>query len=380
MHDRKTTRSGSLGGLVWGLAAASALVVAGCAPDDETDGAAHRDDALLGGTATSAHPEVGQLTTPAPMPGWVYNCTATLVTRDIIVTAAHCVEYGSCDADDCRQADWSFHLTSGGRTYAFGALRYHSWSGSPGEDDIALVELDRDVPASVAQPAPLASADPAAGTGVTIYGYGCQRRADGSGGGYKQRIEYAWGAPTNNLCPGDSGGPTLDPAGRVLRVNSGYYGDDSAGSDVFGNVVARYAELAATIAHWDEGAPESGGGGGGGAGGGGSGAPVNLRAAYVTDDHAWLYVEWDAVAGASQYAVVAYSAAGGPAISYGAYTAGAGDRGPFLYTYVHRDEICRAFASRGLGAGGYVLQVQLWPDPESARLAQRVAAGVLQCP
>jgi hypothetical protein len=125
-----------------------------------------------------------------------------------------------------------------------------SYGSSVGADDVAIIRLASEVPASVATPARLASANPADGSGVTIYGYGCQRRGT-RGTWAKQKVRVSWGRSSANLCPGDSGGPTMSDDGQVVRVNSGYW-LDAAGLDIFGSVPRVYSRIERTVSGWGD--------------------------------------------------------------------------------------------------------------------------------
>jgi hypothetical protein len=87
--------------------------------------------------------------------------------------------------------------------------------------DIALLRLTEDVPAEMAKPAGIATTWPRVGARVAVFGYGCTDRRAGEdgrrpGSGTKRTKAYAWSLSlamgfddTQNVCPGDSGGPLL---------------------------------------------------------------------------------------------------------------------------------------------------------------------------
>ena len=85
---------------------------------------------------------------------------------------------------------------------------------------------------------------------MTIYGYGCQRRGT-SGTWAKQRLRVSWGRLSTNLCPGDSGGPTITDEGLVVRINSGYWLDDTGG-DIFGRIPVMLSRVERQAAEWGD--------------------------------------------------------------------------------------------------------------------------------
>jgi len=232
------------------LSAASILVVAltACADGPETTGAPSLDafeEKVVRGELTRDRPEVGAISV---------GCTATLVAPEIGLSAAHCFSYGSQEQPG-RYGTFTLE-TAGGTERRFTIERYVSFSRDLGAADLALFRLTEAVPADVARPAPLALQQPAAGTTLTVFGYGCTQRDTGTDW-RKRKASFPMGTNTNHLCPGDSGGPVFDTStGAVLRVNSGYY-LDGFGTDIFGDVARYNATLAAKVAEWSAtGSPE----------------------------------------------------------------------------------------------------------------------------
>lgn len=226
----------------------ASLALAACGPTElhprTVSPYADEHSTLVSGTYTYERPEVGSMM----MDGGA--CTATLVGPQLVVTASHCVDYRSRETPG-RYGEFEIRLgPSDARSFTI--TRVAAYMRDPSEvigpDDVALLELDAPVPTSLATPAPIARTAPATGSDATLYGYGCQAR--GGGGRFaKQRLAITWGEETANLCPGDSGGPTITAAGEVARTNSGYYGG-SGGPDDFGLVYRHAADIDATAARW----------------------------------------------------------------------------------------------------------------------------------
>ena len=178
---------------------------------------------IRGGRARNDHPEIGEMF--ENITGDWYRCTATLVDRKIAITAGHCVHYRNQD----RAGNYGYleikTPTSGGRlqTRRYTINGYHNFDGAPHNvtgdpDDIGLIRLASAVPCSVAKPAHFNRDGPPTGTVVSRWGFG----VCGSESARKRVRHFRRGSKTAMLCPGDSGGPTLDPNGAVYQINSGH--------------------------------------------------------------------------------------------------------------------------------------------------------------
>ena len=225
---------------------------------------------LIGGTITLQRPEIGRLFFGGGA------CTATLISSRALITAKHCVGNTSCDAVGCGSR-WGAQvaLGDGGRSSRFAVERFVSLRADGSvvphlqgdgnrttdgrrsdyllNDDVALVLLSKDVPASVARPAGLAAARPTTGDPLRVWGYGCTHRG-GQADGSKRYGDFKEGQRSDQLCPGDSGGPvTAGPGGGVLYVNSGYTVPRFAGQisqDVYGDAVGLRRAVTAQLVRW----------------------------------------------------------------------------------------------------------------------------------
>jgi secreted trypsin-like serine protease len=156
----------------------------------------------------------------------VRDCSGTLVARDLVITAAHCVANGedfsvSTSAGSIRVSQVAIHP-------AFRRDTYETHKPSP---DVAILKLSSPVPRHL-RPAKLASdkAFPARGTNFLIAGFGEANEGDkrigtfrtaqlvnaGTTGGIMLRLERPNTSAFTGSCTGDSGGSAYRSEGSVL--------------------------------------------------------------------------------------------------------------------------------------------------------------------
>jgi secreted trypsin-like serine protease len=164
-------------------------------------------------------------------------CTATAIARDLLLTAAHCVQPGA----DYKLADlWSApkpQLKDITRTERDPQFDLKRLLGHLATADVAVVKLAQPLPDKI-PPASLddATAPPAAGDSFVVAGYGVTVRGDGrTGGTVRAATLIATGTPNTlqlrlfdprtrgesaglGACAGDSGAPTFRDRNGTLAI------------------------------------------------------------------------------------------------------------------------------------------------------------------
>jgi hypothetical protein len=202
---------------------------------------------IIGGIVTCSYPGVGKLASSSGI------CTATLVAPDMVLTAAHCLGFGSADP---APAGVTFQInnygTTCGTSSTYSVARYFSF-GANGANDVAIAQLASPVPSAVATPMRFATAVPPLNTGATIVGHGARTFAVapsqcGTTDLLKSTANFVIDASVlgntktfsnpyiGSVCPGDSGGPVFFNNNQIFWVSSA---TTLSGS----NVVNYYGEI-----------------------------------------------------------------------------------------------------------------------------------------
>jgi len=202
------------------------------------------DEDIVGGTtaASGEFPYIGSLQV-----GGSHICGGSLINANTIVTAAHCsVSNVIGSVSNLRVRLGSVSRSSGGTLVGVSSVVLHpSYNSATSNYDIAIWKLSTSVPTSstigyVSLPA--SGSDPAAGSTVTVAGWGTQS----SGANTSPNALYKVSVPvvarttcrnsysnlTNNMvcagltaggkdsCQGDSGGPLVDASKTLVGVVS----------------------------------------------------------------------------------------------------------------------------------------------------------------
>jgi len=216
------------------VASAFASTSMGCAAeatDDESseEHVASTASAIVGGQATSGYAAVGALTQRGRS-----FCTGTVVTKRLVVTAAHCLQ-------DVRASGIRFALGSNASTpeAQLGVTRIVShpeYDAKRLTNDIGVVVLSQDAPVTPIEINDTMSSS-WVGRALTFVGYGVTNGVGKGGSGVKRAVDivvsevnstqFAYEDARKNTCFGDSGGPAFakDAAGDLVLVGVTSYGD-----------------------------------------------------------------------------------------------------------------------------------------------------------
>jgi MYXO-CTERM domain-containing protein len=179
------------------------LISIGCGGPEQPSSASSKTHEIVNGQLHKGHPAVGALVARQGS-----MCTATLVGKRTVLTAAHCISPGESHAFYLDNSRWFVH----------NAVRHPEYNANRIANDVGVVILTHEPPI---EPAKLGIAAPELGQELTLVGLGATS-TEGGGSGRKRIaknkvaalhedrivIRYASG-DVGNLCFGDSGGPTF---------------------------------------------------------------------------------------------------------------------------------------------------------------------------
>lgn len=213
--------------------------LAACGPIDADsttapEASVSRDDAIVGGTVTTGDPNVFMLLIQGNN-GQGSICTATLIDRRTLLTAAHCVDPSILGATSTQivatNAPNENQIAWGVNTWNVIETRRHpNWNSATLSGDIAMALLQS---APNVTPKAWNQASVSGGQAVRSVGYGTIGNDTGSGIKRTVNLVINQATPTliflgngvnKGICHGDSGGPTFrtfsDGVERVVGVHS----------------------------------------------------------------------------------------------------------------------------------------------------------------
>ncbi len=262
------------------LACVLSLSVLGCVTGE--DGVQGGDEDILGGSPDSGDPSVVQLRFNVATPQGIglAECTGTLISPTVVLTAAHCVRGGFNFQYNPAQTADPFDTSSPGWIAARTGIAHPSYTGNAAQGhDVGVILL------STASNRATSALGPAPGvnTGVRIVGYGNSAASSSPDGlGSKRQVnvkvssvtarEFVAGVDLKGTCHGDSGGPVFQN-GKVVGTVSYGTTADCRGAGHYMRVDDNRAFLDQYL-----------GGGSGGGGGGGGGTSTNSCSVSVSSN------------------------------------------------------------------------------------------------
>jgi hypothetical protein len=198
--------------------------------------------AIVNGQPYGGHPSVGEL---YQTKGY---CTATLIGKKTVLTAAHCLTPGS-----------DFAFRAGGVSYKAVSVHPHpSYAANSNSFDIGVMLLAQEPPiASI----PIATSAPSVGQKVTLVGFGVTGETANDHGTKRiatttitkvTSMHVIWMANPGGTCYGDSGGPAFATInGQEVQVGVTESGDPPCGTKDFDTRVDTFASWISQTAGGD---------------------------------------------------------------------------------------------------------------------------------
>lgn len=199
-----------------------------------------------------------EITTNIPFMVWLHGCSATLVHKDVALTAAHCSQQKTAKVGIRNKNDRDG--TNAARIEQM--VRHPDFDDNTLDYDVALVKLSGWFQDNQVIRLNRSNSAPAEGDGLTMLGFGGQSNSLQQGTaqfvspdechnawndfGYEVREDIvlcAYGSNGVNPCHGDSGGPLMDAGIQVGII--------SAGSGCNGRLPTTYSRISA-VADWIE--------------------------------------------------------------------------------------------------------------------------------
>lgn len=206
------------------VAAAAALTLAACSPQNQTHELANNGSqaGIFGGSEVKASEAIASTTVGLYNAKVGYLCTGSLYGKNMVITAAHCLEGAATDLEvrfgiDMRRPALIRKVVAGKRHSLFtGAIK-------PNMGDVSLLKYEGTIPDGFT-PAPILSNYSALTKGAKIVaaGYGISNPTRGNGEGLLRKNTLKVKNPSytaseisvdqsmiNGVCSGDSGGPAF---------------------------------------------------------------------------------------------------------------------------------------------------------------------------
>lgn len=217
-------------------------------------------NSIVGGTTTTEYPAVANISVTTANGGGTFNCSSTLISPRVLLTAAHCIDLDE-GPTEAITAYFGTRINGQDENFiqsipAVDWIYFDPWDLSGNDIAMVLLEYDADVEPMEYNTQTLGSN--AIGAALHVVGWGNTAFEVGSGRkremqtpltGYRNSAVMLYGNSNQNTCQGDSGGPGfLTFTGGVERVSSiTSYGTQGCLGESGGTRVAQYTNF---ISSW----------------------------------------------------------------------------------------------------------------------------------